>query len=56
MEWYVLGIERALPALVAVGIVEQALADAALAEVRDPACQLLSPLQVTAWGTKPRSA
>jgi SAM-dependent methyltransferase len=54
MEWYVLGIERALPALVEAGIVDQATATAALGEVRDPQCRLLSPLQVTAWGRKPR--
>jgi SAM-dependent methyltransferase len=53
MEWYVLGLERALPVLVEAGIVEQELADAALAEVRDPACRLLSPLQMTVTGRTP---
>jgi hypothetical protein len=53
MEWYVLGIERALPTLIEFGLVPEDLAAAALAEVRDPACRLLSPLQVTAWGYKP---
>jgi SAM-dependent methyltransferase len=53
MEWYVLGLERALPALVEAGVVEHDLATAALAEVRDPACRLLSPLQITAWARKP---
>lgn len=53
MEWYVLGIERALPVLVEAGVVDQALADAALSEVRDPACRLLSPLQVTVSGRAP---
>ncbi len=53
MEWYVLGIERALPTLIEAGIVEAAVATAAMTEVRDPACRLLSPLQITAWGRKP---
>ncbi|GIU86638.1 MAG: methyltransferase [Acidimicrobiia bacterium] len=54
MEWYVLGIERSLPVLVDAGIVDARDAADALAEVREPACRLLSPLQVTAWGRVPR--
>lgn len=54
MEWYVLGLERGLPSLIATGVIDQALADRALAEARDPGLRLLSPLQVTAWGRKPR--
>ena len=54
MEWYILGLERSLPTLVESGIVDAGLATAALAEVRDPGCRLLSPLQMTAWGRKPR--
>lgn len=53
MEWYVLGLERALPVLVDAGIVDRELADTALAEVRDPQCRLLSPLQVTVTGRTP---
>ncbi len=53
MEWYVLGIDRALPALIEAGVLDQDLADAALAEVRDPTCTLLSPLRVAAWARKP---
>jgi hypothetical protein len=53
MEWYVLGIERAVPALAAAGIVDEDLAARGLAEVRDPACTLLSPLRVCAWGRTP---
>jgi SAM-dependent methyltransferase len=54
MEWYVLGIERAIPTLVAAGIVPEDLATTALAEARDPSLRLLSPLQVTAWGYRPK--
>jgi len=54
MEWYVLGLERSLPQLVKAGIVDADLAAAGLAEARDPECRLLSPLQMTAWGRKPR--
>jgi SAM-dependent methyltransferase len=54
MEWYVLGLERSLPSLVEAGIVDGDLAAAGLEEVRDPRCSLLSPLQMTAWGRKPR--
>jgi SAM-dependent methyltransferase len=54
MEWYVLGLERALPALVQRGIVDADLATSGLAEARDPQLRLLSPLQMTAWGRKPR--
>jgi SAM-dependent methyltransferase len=54
MEWYILGLERSLPTLVEAGIVDAATGAAALAEVRDPECRLLSPLQITAWGRKPR--
>lgn len=53
MEWYLLGLERGLPALLTAGIVEPELAERALAEARDPRLRLLSPLQVTAWGRKP---
>ena len=54
MEWYVLGLERSLPQLVKAGTVDADLAAAGLAEARDPECRLLSPLQMTAWGRKPR--
>jgi SAM-dependent methyltransferase len=54
MEWYVLGLERALPALVRAGLVEEQLAVDGLAEARDPTCRLLSPLQMAAWGRKAR--
>jgi SAM-dependent methyltransferase len=54
MEWYVLGLERSLPALIEAGIIDRDLAAAGLAEARDPECHLLSPLQMTAWGRKPR--
>ena len=54
MEWYVLGLERALPALVEAGVVERELAVTGLEEARDPQLRLLSPLQMTAWGRKPR--
>ena len=53
MEWYVLGLERSLGTVIELGLVSADLATAALAEVRDPKCRLLSPLQMTAWGRKP---
>jgi SAM-dependent methyltransferase len=54
MEWYVLGLERSIEAIVHSGIVDGDTAAAAFAEVRDRDCRLLSPLRVTAWGRKPR--
>jgi SAM-dependent methyltransferase len=54
MEWYVLGLERSLGPIVQAGIVDEAVARAALEEVRRRDCRLLSPLRVTAWGRKPR--
>jgi SAM-dependent methyltransferase len=53
-EWYVLGLERSMASLVEAGIVDAPTGAAALAEVRDRNCRLLSPLRVTAWGRKPR--
>jgi SAM-dependent methyltransferase len=52
MEWYVLGLERALPGAVLGGLITEAEGAQALAEVRDPGCALLSPLHVTAWGRR----
>jgi SAM-dependent methyltransferase len=54
MEWYVLGLERSLDLMIEASIVDADVAHAALTEVRDPDCRLLSPLRVTAWGRKPR--
>ena len=54
MEWYVLGLERSMASLVEAGIVNAPTGAAALAEVRDRKCRLLSPLRVTAWGRKRR--
>jgi SAM-dependent methyltransferase len=54
MEWYVLGLERSLGPMVEAGIVDEAVAYAALEEARAPSCRLLSPLRLTAWGRKPR--
>jgi SAM-dependent methyltransferase len=52
MEWYVLGLERAMPTLVEAGIVDAELATNGLVEARAAQCHLLSPLQMTAWGRK----
>ena len=54
MEWYVLGLERSLGPMIEAGIVDEAVARAALEEVRRRDCLLLSPLRLTAWGRKPR--
>jgi hypothetical protein len=54
MEWYVLGLERSIDAIVKGGVVDADVATAAFGEVRDRGCRLLSPLRVTAWGRKPR--
>ena len=53
MEWYVLGIDRAAPFLADAGIVEADTIAPALAQVRDPAFCVLSPLAVAGWGRRP---
>ncbi len=52
-EWYVLALERTVPALVADGAIAQDVADAALAQARDPGFTVLGPLTISAWGRQP---
>ncbi len=52
-EWYVGAVERALPGLVDAGRITRAQADASMAQGRDPAFCLQSPVQVSAWGRRP---
>jgi SAM-dependent methyltransferase len=53
-EWYVRGIERGGPAMVAAGAIEESLFETALAQARDPAFTALSPIAMAAWGRVPR--
>jgi SAM-dependent methyltransferase len=52
-DWYVLALERAGPRLVADGLVDQDLVDAALAQARQPTFAVLGPLAISAWGRRP---
>ncbi len=52
-EWFVLALERAKPALVDAGRLDEAVVDAALAQARDPGFAVLSPLGISAWGRRP---
>lgn len=51
-EWYVAALARAAPFFVEAGALEADLVDAALAQARDPGFAILSPLSMTARGTK----
>jgi SAM-dependent methyltransferase len=52
-EWYVMALERAGPALVEAGLLDQATVDAAVAQARTPDFEVLSPLSISAWGRRP---
>ncbi len=52
-EWYVLALERAGPRLVADGLADAALVEAALAQARRPEFRVLGPLTISAWGRRP---
>jgi len=52
-EWYVLALERAGPRLVADGLIEQDVVDAALIQARQPSFAVLGPLTISAWGRRP---
>jgi SAM-dependent methyltransferase len=52
-EWYVLALERAGPQLVADGLVDRDLVEAALAQAREPSFAVLGPLAISGWGRRP---
>ena len=52
-EWYVLALERAGPRLVADGLLDAAVVEAALAQAREPSFAVLGPLTISAWGRRP---
>lgn len=52
-EWYVMALERAGPALIDVGLLDQPTVGAAIAQAREPSFAVLSPLSISAWGRKP---
>lgn len=54
-EWYVAALERALDVLPAEVFPPGFDPRAAIAQARDPAFAILSPISVTAWGRKPGS-
>jgi ubiquinone/menaquinone biosynthesis C-methylase UbiE len=52
-EWYVAALERALDVIPASVFPDGFDARAAIAQAREPAFAILSPISVTAWGRKP---
>lgn len=52
-EWYVRALARSVPMLVESGAVDADLADAAIAQGRDPSFLVQGPVAVTAWGRRP---
>ncbi len=53
-EWFVLALDWARDGLVQAGVFTREFVDEALAQARDPAFRILSPVLVSAWGRKPR--
>lgn len=53
-EWWFLALERAVPHLVAAGIVSEGDGEAALAQVRTPGFVMLSPASIATIGRKPQ--
>ena len=54
-EWWFLALERAVPHLVAAGMVSEADGEAALAQVREPGFVMLSPPSIATLGRKPQA-
>jgi SAM-dependent methyltransferase len=52
-EWYVMALERALPALLDAELLDETTGRAAIAQARDPGFAVLSPLSISAWGRRP---
>lgn len=52
-EWYVLALDRAAPALVAAGVLPADLVARAIAQARDPAFAILSPIRMLGFGRRP---
>ena len=52
-EWWFLALERAIPHLVAAGLVGEDDGAAALAQVRAPGFVMLSPASIATLGRKP---
>jgi len=52
-EWWLLGLERALPHFVEAGEITPGQADVCRAQMRDPGLVMLGPLMLAVWGRRP---